>query len=220
MSTELPRQFFKLDQREAAVALRDAYQDMMGKAPSPKVLGLLLGQTALETGRWNLPNYNWGGVKARKSDEFFQYLSCGEIIDGKEVKWKAEDRAPECKFVAFQSARDGARHYLETLRRRGHWWGGLHTGEVEGFIRGLTTAPKYFTASPRVYGRTLRKLSLEFEPLAKAYGAGPATFFERFADHFNIVRRVLTPSKIPPDVTEGLGMFARISEYLEGEAQA
>lgn len=159
-----------LSAEQATQALSDGYKKLVGHKPSKKILALLVGQTALETGNWkSLHNYNFGNAKATSSDPFIQYYACSEVLNGTEQFFQAGD--PHCVFAAHQTAADGAAHYIKVLKNRAHWWSGLQSGSVPKFIAGLTTTPAYFTANPTTYGNTLSKLATQYMPLAKKYGS-------------------------------------------------
>jgi hypothetical protein len=159
---ELPQKWSKLSEPQARQVLEAAFSLVTGEPPSAGVLDLLVAQTALETGQWNLPNFNWGGVKAIPSDKFFQYLKCSEIINGKELKFEAADRSHYCKFAAYESAQEGAIRYVATLLHRPHWKAGLLSEDPETFIKALSTPPVYFTASPPKYLREFERLMTQF----------------------------------------------------------
>lgn len=152
---ELPDLLTPMTPDEAAQALAEGYRLVTGRAPTQRVLGLLLGQTALETGNWkSLHNWNFGNAKATASDPYYQNFRCSEIIGGAEQFFDPPD--PHCRFVAHRTAADGAEHYIRVLKSRTAWWNGLHTETVPGFVAGLTTAPyAYFTANPELYARGL-----------------------------------------------------------------
>jgi hypothetical protein len=165
---EIPNKLTPLTPEEAAKAISDGYKQVTGSTPSKAILGLLIGQTALETGNWkSLHNFNFGNAKARSSDPHFQFFRCSEIINGQEVFF--DPPSPECKFAAHLTAADGAAHYIKVLKNREHWWNGLQSGTVEGFIEGLTTAPKYFTANPTLYLSVLTDRAAKYADLAKKY---------------------------------------------------
>lgn len=166
----LPNKLTPLTPEEAVKAIADGYKQVTGRKPSKKVLALLIGQTALETGNWkSLHNYNFGNAKARASDPFVQYFRCSEIINGQEIFF--DPPSPECRFAAHKTAADGAAHYIKVLKNREHWWKGLQSGSAQKFIEGLTTAPKYFTANPTLYQDVLINRASNYVDLAKKYGS-------------------------------------------------
>lgn len=164
----LPDKKTPLTPKQVAAALSEGYRRVTGSKPTKKILQLLLGQVALETGNFkSIHNFNFGNVKGSSRDRYVQYFRCSEILDGKEVFF--DPPAPECRFVAFRTAADGAQHYIETLKRRPHWWQGLQSKTVPGFIKGLTTAPVYFTASPSLYAKVLQNRMERYLGEAKYY---------------------------------------------------
>jgi hypothetical protein len=182
-AVELPWVNFKLTPDQAANALSNAYARVTGKRPNANVLALMIAQTGFETGQWSLPNYNYGGIKfASSKDSYFQFLDCGEIINGVQIHHTAADRSPMCEFAAHLTAVDGAEHYVRTLQGRPNWWNGLHTGTVDGYIKGLTIQPyAYFTAVPAAYLAGVQKLYAQFASVAKRYAAGTIVGFVVFA---------------------------------------
>lgn len=174
MGTEIRDKITPITPAQAAKSMSEGYKRAVGVKPSRKVLGLLLGQWALETGNGkSVHNYNYGNKKATPSDPYYSYFRCSEIINGKEVFFNPPH--PACKFTAYRNAEEGAEAFVRLLKGRKHWWDGLHTGTVEGFIKGLTTKPAYFTASPTKYANAMRNRMLAFDKLA-LQNAGMGTF--------------------------------------------
>jgi peptidoglycan hydrolase-like protein with peptidoglycan-binding domain len=170
---EVPNKLTPLTAAQAAHALSDGYLLVTGKRPSAVILALLLGQSALETGNWNsIHNYNFGNKKATSGDHNWQFFRCSEIVNGVEVFY--DPPAPECRFAAYGSAAEGAAAFIRLLQSRPHWWNGLQSGTVDGFIQGLTTAPKYFTADPTKYRNTLNGTVSKYTALASQYAATAA----------------------------------------------
>lgn len=157
-----------LSPEQATKAMAEGYKLVTGNYPNSKVLSLMTGQWALETGNGkSMRNYNFGNKKASGGDDF-QYFRCSEIIDGKEVFFEPPNAA--CKFASYDTPAKGAAAYVRTLKSRDHWWKGLHTGTPEGFIKGLTTQPAYFTANPDTYLYVLENRADAFKPYAIKYG--------------------------------------------------
>jgi flagellum-specific peptidoglycan hydrolase FlgJ len=168
MGTFVENQLTPLSAEQAAAALSEGYQRVVGSKPSQAILSLLLGQTALETGNWrSIHNYNFGNVRGVSPDGLFTSFRAGEIEGGKEVFYEAGD--PRNKFRAYQDVVAGAADYVRALRDRPHWWEGLQSGTVEGFIHGLTTYPAYFTANAAQYSRVLSDRMNQYTALAKQY---------------------------------------------------
>jgi len=168
--TELPNKMTPLSSDAAAKALSDGYKLVTGTAPSAKILGLLVAQTAFETGNWkSLHNYNFGNAKSGGQDPYFQYFRCSEIVNGKEIFY--DPPSPVCRFKAYTNAADGAADYVRVLQKRPHWWAGLQTGTTAGFVQGLTTSPAYFTANAALYQRGLDSRLASFHAVVTKYGA-------------------------------------------------
>ena len=167
--TEVISQVTPLTAEQATKAMAEGYKKVVGFKPTEKVLGLMVGQWALETGNGqSMRNFNFGNKKA-SGNEDFQYFRCSEVVNGVEQFY--EPPHPACRFASYKSAAEGAAAFVRTLKSRKHWWDGLHTGTVEGFIKGLTTAPAYFTASPTIYANTLNNRMMSYEPYSKKYGS-------------------------------------------------
>ena len=95
MGTEQVSVVTQLGPEEATKAMADGYHIVTGRYPSKKVLGLMVGQWALETGNGrSMRNYNFGNKKASGNDDY-QYFRCSEIIDGEEFFF--DPPAPECR---------------------------------------------------------------------------------------------------------------------------
>jgi len=173
--TRIPDKLTPLTPEQAAQALATAYQRVTGKVADQRVLGLLIGQTALETGNWkSLHNYGFGNVKATASDPYYAGFRCWEVVNGEKVWYEADH--PACQFAAHLTAADGAEHYVRILQRRPHWWAGLESRTVPGFVAGLTTRPAYFTADPGTYERVLSERMGQYADQAVKY-AGQAVEF-------------------------------------------
>lgn len=167
---EIANKLTPLNGDEAAKAIAAGYKKVTGKTPKKKILSLLLGQWALETGNGKyIHNYNFGNVKASSGSPYVQHFRCSEIIDGKEVFF--DPPHPQTAFAAYKTAEDGAIAFINTLKRREHWWKGLNTGTPDGFIKGLITKPAYFTANPDKYKSVLIERSSKFKTEVNKYGS-------------------------------------------------
>lgn len=153
---------------EAAQALSSAYQAVTGAQPSTAILTLLMAQTSFETrpsGKttgWNLPNFNWGGIKASVWDPLVQ------IFQTHEGYGSSQTTLPQ-RFAAYPSLEDGAEAYIRTLKARPAWWSGLQSGTPQGLLQGLTTPPKYFTGDPAGYLAGIRGLAAQYAGTAARY---------------------------------------------------
>jgi hypothetical protein len=166
----IPNKLTPLDADQAAQAISAAYERIEGSKPKPKILRLLLGQWALETGNGKfIHNFNYGNVKATANTPLVQYFRCSEILDGREQFFDPPD--PHCAFAAYRNADDGAEAFIKTLKHRPNWWNGLQTGTAEGFVEGLSTQPMaYFTANPDKYRDVLVERADNYDDVAKKYG--------------------------------------------------
>jgi len=157
-------------------AISKAYKDVTGSSASKTKLGLMVGQVALETGGTggnfgSVHNYNIGNIRGSYNGNTTNISGANEIIDGKEV-------IVESNFRAYPDLMSGARDYVTQLRNRPHWWDGLQSGTVEGFIKGLTTYPAYFTANAATYERVLNERMANYQGLIDRYGkTGLGLFF-------------------------------------------
>jgi hypothetical protein len=175
-----------LTREAAARALAGAYQTLTGKLPTPAVLALLLAQSALETGNWQkIHNFNFGNAKASPDYPIIVQFRCSEV-NAQGVEEFFDPPHPQCNFRAYEDAESGALDYLKVLHNRPHWWRGLHTGSPSAFVDALATPPKYFTANPARYKRTVTALFEAFRPLALAALEG-------------LVSPSPSPALLPPD---------------------
>lgn len=173
--TEIPDKLTPLTAEQAAGALSTAYKRVTGAFPTQRILGLLVAQTAQETGRWQrLHNYGFGNLKASSSDPYYQGFRCWEVVNGQTVWYEADN--PMCRFAAYLTAEDGAERYIRLLQKRPHWWNGLQTGTVDGFIDGLTTVPKFFTGDAGVYARNMTQFLSEYGAVVAEYAGQAVTF--------------------------------------------
>jgi flagellum-specific peptidoglycan hydrolase FlgJ len=149
-------------------AIAKAYKDVTGSNASKTILGLLVGQVALETGGTggnfgSVHNYNIGNIRGSYQGNTTSISGANEIIDGKEV-------IVESNFRAYPDLLTGAKDYIVQLRNRPHWWDGLMSGTIDGFIKGLTTYPAYFTANAATYERVLNERMANYQGLIDKYG--------------------------------------------------
>lgn len=171
----VPNKLTPLTREQAASALAAAYQQLAGARPTPGVLALLLAQSALETGNWQkIHNFNFGNAKAGTDYPLIVQFRCSEV-DEHGVEHFFDPPDPQCNFRAYSDAASGALDYLKVLHSRPTWWQGLHTGDPSRFVDALSTPPKYFTANPAPYKRTVTTLFEAFRPLAVATLAAPAS---------------------------------------------
>lgn len=169
MTVRLDNKITPISPRLAASSLVAGYRDVTGQKPTSPVLGLLLAQWALETGNGrSVHNFNYGNKKSSAEDIFHVFFRCHEIVNGKKVYY--DPPHPTCKFAAYTDAKEGAVAYVKLLKRRPHWWKGLHTGTVDGFTAGLATRPAFFTADPAKYASIMANRMQNYTDLAKKHG--------------------------------------------------
>lgn len=168
-ATEVADRLTPLTAEQAAAALSMAYESLIGVRPTPEILSLLLGQSALETGNWKkIHNYNFGNKKAAAGDKLIQRFLGSEIVNGEEV-------FSVMAFTAYPTALEGAKAYITLLKSRPLWWAGLQSGNPETFTQNLAAKPlAYFTASPRLYLEGLTERAQAFADLASKYGGAAA----------------------------------------------
>lgn len=162
MSVQLQDRLTPVSPEIAIKALADAYQRVTGRKPSRSVFYLLVAQSALETGNWQLMhNYEMGNAKSKSSDPFFQVYSTHD-----------DPTDPGAHYAAHRNIDEGAEHYINVLKGRDHWWAALQSGKPLSFIKGLSTQPVYFTANPTTYLNTLNSQITKYAPIAKKYAPG------------------------------------------------
>ena len=164
MTKELPAEKKVITESEAAYALKHAYARVFGSDPSQETLAILLGQTALETGRFKVGfwDYNWGNIKASASyDGYIQFFECSEIINGREIFFKPPH--PQCRFRAYLTPTDGAVDYIHFLTgsRYAKALVQLKAGKVVEYTTELKKAG-YFTANLTKYILAMKSLYSEF----------------------------------------------------------
>lgn len=154
---------------QAAKALSEGYKLVTGSYPSALILGLMLGQWALETGNGkSIHNFNYGNGKGTSNSQYVQYFRCSEIVNGQEIFY--DPPAIECRFAAYKTAEDGAVAFVRLLKSRENWWKGLHSGSADGFVDGLAKTPyAYFTANVSLYRNVLKERAAKYADVAKKY---------------------------------------------------
>lgn len=161
MSMQLPDKLTPLTADVATKALADGYKIVTGNTPSKKILSLLVSQSSLETGNWQLMhNYNFGNDKWNGREEYWQRYSVGD-----------DPTDPGAKYTAHKTPAEGARRYIEVLKGRTHWWAGLQSKDPKTFIKNLSTPPVYFTADPTRYYNSLMKEIAENREVVSKYAA-------------------------------------------------
>jgi mannosyl-glycoprotein endo-beta-N-acetylglucosaminidase len=143
----------RLTGSEAAGALRAAWTEVRGRAPSPETLSLLVGQWAHETGRGaSMRNFNFGGLKGTGPSGLSATCSTREGWGDSEVRVNAH-------FRAYGTAEEGARDYVSLLARRyPDAVRAAEQGDAKGFVTALK-AKGYFTDNEATYLRSIQSLA-------------------------------------------------------------
>lgn len=164
---ELPAKKTPLTEKEAAIALNNAWKDIFGEYPKRATLGLLWAQCALETGRWrHMWGYNFGNVKANnRYNGYCQYYRCSELlkVNGRLKEVWFEPKHHQTRFRAYRNAVDGAKDYVRFLLKN-RYKESLHElieGNVENYTR-MLKKNGYFTASLNLYLKGMTRLNAEF----------------------------------------------------------
>jgi mannosyl-glycoprotein endo-beta-N-acetylglucosaminidase len=143
----------RLTGSEAAGALRAAWTEVRGRAPSQETLSLLVGQWAHETGRGaSMRNFNFGGLKGTGPSGLSATCSTREGWGDGEVRVNA-------RFRAYGTAEEGARDYVSLLARRyPEAVSAAEQGDAKGFVTALK-ANGYFTDNEATYLRSVQSLA-------------------------------------------------------------
>jgi len=152
---------------EASKALSAAYKKVTGSTPNAKVLGLLVGQWATETGNGKyIHNYNFGNVKHTSGDAYYQQFEGSEVVDGQNV-------VSVMDFAAHLNAEDGAIAFVNQLKKRSQWWAGLQTGNPQKYVDGLTAimGQYYFTGDKTAYLKALINRMTTYQTEIKRYAS-------------------------------------------------
>lgn len=167
MSVLIANRLTPMSADEASKALSDAYKVVAGAKPNEKILGLLVGQWATETGNGKyIHNYNYGNVKHTSGDEYYQQFSGSEVIDGQNV-------VSVMDFAAHLTAIDGAIAFIKQLKRRAQWWAGLQTGDPKKYVDGLVAimGQYYFTGDKTAYLKLLVDRMNTYQAEIKRYAS-------------------------------------------------
>jgi flagellum-specific peptidoglycan hydrolase FlgJ len=152
----------KLDAGQAQEALRAAWQNVTGEAPSDKTLALITAQWAHETANGaSMYNYNFAGIKGTGPSG----LSVAQHT--REGYGESERRIVD-NFRAYRSAEEGATDYVQLLSRRfPDAVEGARQGDPAAFVRGLKSRG-YFTGHEGQYLNSVASIASRYlgEPLA------------------------------------------------------
>lgn len=152
-ATVVPAQRTPLTGTQARDALREAWINKYGSAPSEQTLATLTAQWALETGRGSsMMNYNFGGIKGTSPS--------GLTVEyGTREGWGATETRIRARFRAYNTAAEGAEDYLSLLDRRyPNALAAARNGDPDGFVRQLKRGG-YFTGNEDAYARSVRNMS-------------------------------------------------------------
>jgi hypothetical protein len=169
MAILIPNKMTPVSAEQAGQALSLAYQRVVGRKPSAKILLLLLAQWALETGNGkSVHNFNFGNVKHSNADQYYQEFEGGETVDGVDVR-------SVMQWAAYTNINDGALAFIQILKKHTVWWTGLQTGDATKFVDALAVRPyAYFTAPPSSYLNGVLKLLPQYTPISKKYALSVA----------------------------------------------
>jgi len=152
----------KLDAGQAQEALRAAWQNVTGEAPSDKTLALITAQWAHETANGaSMYNYNFAGIKGTGPSG----LSVAQHT--REGYGESERRIVD-NFRAYRSAEEGATDYVQLLSKRfPDAVEGARQGDPAAFVRGLKSRG-YFTGHEGQYLNSVASIASRYlgEPLA------------------------------------------------------
>lgn len=159
----------RLSAGEAQEALRAAWQNVTGEAPSDKTLALVTAQWAHETGNGaSMYNYNFAGIKGTGPSG----LSVAQHT--REGYGQSERRIID-NFRAYRSAEEGATDYVQLLSKRfPEAVEGAKQGDPAAFVRGLKSRG-YFTGHEGQYLTSVAGIASRYlgEPLAVPNSSPP-----------------------------------------------
>ena len=153
----------RLDGAQAADALRTAWTNVTGEAPSQKTLSILTAQWAHETGNGaSMYNYNFGGIKGMGPSGL-------SVAQRTREGFGASERTITDRFRAYRTADEGATDYVKLLTQRfPEATASAHSGDATGFVNGLKQRG-YFTGDASVYARSVASLSNQ--AMTQGFGA-------------------------------------------------
>jgi hypothetical protein len=166
----IPDKVKKLDEAQAAYALREAWKRVYGDYPSDRSLAVLWAKSALETGRWKfIHNYNFGNIKKKRKTRyspddghFFTMFRCGEVINGRHIMFDPPHY--QTHFRAYLTVEEGAEDYLRFVSQKKRYlkaWQKVIEGDPRGYSHELKVAG-YYTASEARYTAGVVRLFDEF----------------------------------------------------------
>jgi hypothetical protein len=164
----------QLSAGQAQEALRAAWQNVTGEAPSDKTLALITAQWAHETGGGaSMYNYNFAGIKGTGPSG----LSVSQHT--REGYGESERRIVD-NFRAYRSAEEGATDYVQLLSKRfPDAVEGARQGDPAAFVRGLKSRG-YFTGHEGTYLNSVSSIASRYlgQPLEVQGGAPPSLDYQ------------------------------------------
>lgn len=194
---ELPAKATPVEPAALYLALRMQLAQQLGSQPTREATTILLGQMALETGRFrSVMNYNLGGIKCpTKWPGCWQHFTTTERLPQataekylREVPLDAtvelvarngdlwtlrfKGKHPVNRFVAFESLEAAVEHHVAFLlgRYRSAVELAVQTGSAEAYVRRCYEL-RYFTGDPDAYAKSVGSLAREY---ARTMPADPA----------------------------------------------
>jgi hypothetical protein len=174
--TTIPAKRTPITSAQAVAVLAAAYERVIGRAPKPATLAILVAQSALETGNWSsMWLWNWGNIRGSYRGVSQTIKGADEIIDGKRVT----GAAVEAGFRAYPDAAAGAVDFVRFLaidttpdngrpNRYAEAWACAEAGDVDGYCRELSEAG-YYTANVVRYTMGVRALVEQYRPICEAH---------------------------------------------------
>ena len=143
----------QLSGQQAADALRTAWQDLEGDAPSSEAIAILTAQWSHETGQGrSMFNFNFGGIKGTSPEGLATSYRTHE-------GWGATRRRIVDNFRAYTNAAEGAQDYIGLLQRRyPAALDAARRGDPAGFVHALK-AKGYFTGNEQAYVKSVTRLA-------------------------------------------------------------
>ena len=153
----------RLDGNQAADALRAAWTNITGEAPSEKTVAVLTAQWAHETGNGaSMYNYNFGGIKGMSPSGL-------AVSQRTREGFGAREHTITDRFRAYRTAEEGATDYVKLITQRfPEAAQSAQNGDPVGFVTGLKQRG-YFTGDPALYARSVA--SLTAQGLSQGFGA-------------------------------------------------
>ena len=185
---ELPARATPVDPAALYLALRVQLAQQLGHAPTREATTILLGQMALETGRFrSVMNYNLGGIKCpTKWPGCWQHFTTTERLPASIAERYLREVPPEAtvelvtrngdlwtlrfkgkhpvnRFVAFESLEAAVEHHVAFLlgRYRSAVELAMTTGSAEAYVQRCYEL-RYFTADPEGYAKSVASLAREY----------------------------------------------------------